>query len=284
MHSKFVSQIGNSTVEVIDCLSADRDMQTGISTFNHLRDLTPGNVPRVRRHSIESEEEFWQLFDAIEAESMTGWKPILHIEAHADKAGLRLQGGTNAPYPIIPWPLLVDRLRRINVASRFNLGVFMAACEGIEALRPMSIKKAAPYMFLVGPNVKVSAEVMQTAATNFYDVIIKKPDLNRAFACLPSSFTAFLAERFFATTYARVLKAQSFGRKRKERVDSLVNMVILENASSERLQSIREMAKLFSRPDHDRFDAMRKTYLPGGVSFTFNDLVGYARTGKLQEE
>lgn len=53
------------------------DMQTGISTVNHLRDVTPEKVPRVCRHSITSEQEFWQCLDTIEAECVAGWKPII---------------------------------------------------------------------------------------------------------------------------------------------------------------------------------------------------------------
>lgn len=283
MSSKFVSQIGNSTIEIIDCLSADDEMQTGISLHNHLRDLTAGHVPRVRRHSIGREEDFWKCLSAIEAECWAGWKAIIHIEAHADKRGLELRRGRDAPFPVVCWPDLVDCFRRINVASRYNLGVFVAACEGVEALRPMTIKKAAPYMFLVGPNVPVSAGVVAGAARDFYDGILRTPDLNRAFGALPGDFTAFLAERFFAVTYARLLKAQSFGRNRKERVDSLVNMAVAENSPIERVRSVRELARQFSRPDRERFEAVQRNYLPGGISFTFDDLVEFARTGEIPD-
>jgi len=258
-------------------------MQTGISIFNHLRDLTPGNVPKVRRHCISSAEEFWSCLDEIESQCIAGWKPIIHVEAHANKTGVELTNQGDVPSSILPWAALVDRFRSINIASQFNLGVFMAACEGVEAIRPMTIKNAAPYMFLVGPNTQVSAEVVKNSAEGFYNAIINTPDLNRAFRSLPQGFTSFLAERFLAITYARVLKAQSFGRKRKERVNSLVNMVIPDDAQPEQLRTVREMARLFSRPDRDRFDAVQQNYLPRGVSFTFDELVEFARTGKIPE-
>ncbi|WP_035883394.1 hypothetical protein [Cupriavidus metallidurans] len=147
----------------------------------------------------------------------------------------------------------------------------------------MTIKKAAPYMFLVGPKEKVSAQLLKDSAEKFYDVLIRTPDINRAFGSLPKEFLSFLAERFFATTYARVLRAQSFGRKRKDRVNFLVNMVIPENAEPEKLREVREMARLFSRPDRERFEAVQRNYLPQGVSFTFDELVEFARTGAIPE-
>lgn len=283
MPSSFVSHIGNSTIEIVDCLNAGQDMQTGISIYNHLLDLTPARAPRIRRHSIDSEDALWACLDTIQRDCVEGWKPIIHLEGHASKAGFELRRGLRAPYPVVPWAKLVDRLREVNVASHFNLGVFVAACEGIEALRPMTIKKAAPYMLLVGPHVVVTASVMKTAAEAFYNAIIKTRDLSRAFASLPREFTAFLAERFLATTYARMLKAQSLGRNRKARVESLVNMVLPENAPLEEIRSVREMAKLFSRPDRVRFEAVQRTFLPSGVSFNFDHLLEYARTGRIPE-
>lgn len=281
MSSRFVSHIANSTIEIVDCLHAERDLQTGISIQNHLRDLTPKGVPRIRRHSIESEDALWACLDEIENECEGGWKAIVHLEGHACKDGFELRRGIDPPYPVVPWGALVDRFRRINVASQFNLGVFMAACEGIEALRPMTIKKAAPYMFLAGPNAVVSAGAMKIAAERFYDIIVAAPDLSVALTSLPAEFSTFLAERFFATTYARVLKAQSFGRNKRMRVDSLVNMVVPNSASLEQVRSVREMARVFARPDRERYEAVRKVYLPAGVSFTFDDLIEFARTGKV---
>jgi hypothetical protein len=283
MRSRFVAGITYSTIEVIDCLVPGRDMQTGLAIYNYLRDLTSAGAPRVRRHPIRSEAELWECLERIESDCVKGWKAIIHIEGHASKAGLEVPIDNKSHSQVIAWPTLVDRFRAINIASQFNLGVFMATCEGIEALRPMTIKKPAPYMFLVGPHVQVSAGMVLTAAQAFYNVILTTPDLNRASAKLPREFTTFLAERFFAITYARVLKQQSFGRRKKERVNSLVNMVLPNDAPNEQLQTVREMAKLFALPDRERFEAVQRRYLPAGVSFTFDELVEYARTGKIPD-
>lgn len=281
--STFVSGISYSTIEIIDCVPS-WEMQTGLSLYNHLRDISPSNsAPRIKRHVVSSEEEFWSTLDLIEADCHAGWKPIIHIEGHAGEAGFEVGHRPNLPGSPLCWHALVDRLRTINLACNFNLGVFVAACEGIEALRPLTIKKPAPYMFLVGPKVKVIADVMKTTARNFYDVVVKKPNLSRAFDGLPSEFTPFLAERFFATIYARVLKQQSFGRSRKERVNSLVGMVLPDGASPDQLHAVREMAKVFSRPDIDRFEAAQRVFLPAGLSFTFDDLVEFARSGMLSK-
>jgi hypothetical protein len=283
MSSRFTSGISNSTIEIIDCLSP-HEMQTGLSLYNYLRDISPRNsAPRIKRHVASSEEEFWSCLDRIETECEAGWKPIIHIEGHASKAGLEVGGGSSSPAPLLTWRALVDRLRAINVASKFNLGVFVAACEGVEALRPMTIKKAAPFMFLVGPNVPVTAETVKDTTRAFYNVIVNTPNLDRAFDGLPKQFTPFLAERFFARIYVRVIKMQNLGRRRNERVNDLVSMVLPGNALPEQLRKVRAMAKAASRPDATQFEAVQRVYLPAGLSFTFDDLVDFARSAKLPD-
>lgn len=278
----FTTEINYSTIEIVDCLVPGIGLQTGRSLHERLRDFTPDGVPRVRRHCIASETDFWECLGNIASESKAGWKPLIHIEAHASKAGLEVPKPGSPIGSTIPWNSLIDHFRAINITSDFNLGVFVAACEGIEAIRPMTIKKPAPYMFLVGPTAPISAGELETAERDFYDRILSGTNIDAACACLPSVFHLFLAQRFFAVIYARVLKRQSFGKRRNERVNSLVRMALPADATPEQLVQVRDMAKLFSRPDRERFEAARRAYLPGGVSYEFDELVEMARTGNIK--
>lgn len=281
MASRYASAIRYSTIEILDCLIPGRDAQTGRALHEHLRDIIAGPAPRLQRHSIRSESEFWSQLDRIKEDCINGYKALVHIEAHAGKGGLEVGEAGTPSAAIIPWAALVDRFRDINVACDFNLGVFVAACEGFEALRHLTIKKPAPYMYLVGPVTPVEAGVLESAAQAFYTIIIKAPDLDRAFATLPPNFGSFKAEHFFANTYARLLRAHSFGKRRIKRVDDLVNMMLPEgNAEPETLERVRSTAKEFSKPDRDRFEAAQRVFLPRGLSFDFDHLVEYARTGK----
>jgi hypothetical protein len=86
---------------------------------------------------------------------------------------------------------------------------------------------------------------------------------------------------FFANTYARLLERQSFGRKRKERVNDLVKMVLPCDAPQDQLSTVRDMARLFAKPDRERFEHAQRVYLPGGLSFDFDVLVEFARARKI---
>lgn len=274
---KFVSGINYNAIAVIDCLH-ENESQTGIQACDLFLDLTPGGTTKIVRYMPKSEAELWEVFDALEAECPR-IKPILHIEGHGSKKGLELRRGNQAPFLTVPWSKLLERCRRLNIASHYNLGMFVAACDGIEALRPLTIKKAAPYMYVVGPSREVNVGKIAEGTRAFYEQILcPSPDLNRAFRALPPEFTAFLAERFFAMTYTQVLRA-SLGKARLRRVDYLVGMVLPQGAEPQTLRSVRDQAKSFSRPDRERFELIQRQFLPGGVSFDFEDLLHFARTG-----
>jgi hypothetical protein len=144
----------------------------------------------------------------------------------------------------------------------------------------MTIKKPAPYMFLIGPSTAIPAEEVERASKDFYNAILKGTDLNKATRQLPKTFITFLAERFFTSTYARVLRAQNIGKRRHERVDTLVKMVLpADNAPPEKLKAVRNAAKLHSQPDREHFEAALSAYLPSGVSYDFDELVEFVREG-----
>jgi hypothetical protein len=277
------SQVSFNTIEIIDCLSeSTKDLQTGRSLQDHLLDMVPDGVPRIRRHRISSRADFWDCMNLILSESIQGWKPILHFEAHASSAGIEISTIGSIQPPTIAWPLLADALRVINVASRFNLCVVVAACEGLELLRPLSIKNAAPYMMLVAPDANVKAGILKSATQAFYDAILAGSTIEKAIVHYPPVFKLFLAQRFLANAYADTLKAHSFGRRRLKRVDGLVNMVLHEGADPEQLAIIREEAKRFSRACPDRFKSVQQRFLPGGVDYAFEQLVEHARKRPLR--
>jgi len=127
----------------------------------------------------------------------------------------------------------------------------------------------------------VSAGVIEEVSLSFYRELLSTNDLTRSFDVASNShpFTLFLAERMLATTYGRVLKMQSIGKARTRRVDELVSVAIANGAKPEKIQDIRVQARLFSRPDVERFEAVQRRFLPGGIGFTFEQLVDFLRAG-----
>lgn len=69
-------------------------------------------------------------------------------------------------------------------------------------------------------------------------------------------------------------------KARKRRVDELINMAIAAGAPPVELRKLGEGARRFSRPDAERFYAIQRRFLPGGVPYTFEELVDFLRGGK----
>lgn len=78
-------------------------------------------------------------------------------------------------------------------------------------------------------------------------------------------FTLILAEEFLAVAYAKVLKAQSIGKKaRHARIEQLVSMVPHLTQTPEGLRRTRQLARKFAQPDPERFRVIQERFLPGG--------------------
>jgi hypothetical protein len=269
-----------NSVVIIDCLRED-DLQTGRSLYNALRDLNlPSEEFQVTRYQVGSIADINHcLQQVVQLCRDNSWRPVLHFEAHGSASGFEL---TNERPKLCEWTLLIPILRAVNAASKYNLGVFFSACEGATALKPITIREAVPFQYLIGPKARLPAGFLAERASLFYRDFLASSNITSSFehAFAGHPFLLFLAEEMLAVSYGRVLRRQSIGKARKQRIEELVNMAIAAGASPEKLQTIREEARRFSRPDPERFYAIQRRFLPGGVSFTFEALVDFLRAGK----
>jgi hypothetical protein len=274
----FVAKLRNNTIVVIDALSPD-EYQNGLAVFNELQDIKTPDSPQIRRVCVATRRGLEGVLAQLTSEcSASGLRPIIHFEAHGSHGGIELRRSSAAEFA--PWTDLVPLLRRVNQACEYNLGVFMAACDGYTALKGIAIRHAAPYQFLLAPKTLVSADLMRKVAISFYRELNASANITKAFevAAADEPFTLFLAEQFLAVAYARVLKAQSIGRKTQQaRTEQLISMVPHLTQTSEGLRRTRELAREFAKPDPERFRAIQERFLPGGCGFDFESLVAFVR-------
>jgi hypothetical protein len=88
--------------------------------------------------------------------------PILHIEGHGDLEGLCGAGER------LEWSDLTASLQVLNIATRFNLTVFVAACEGYAALLSLCNGPVCPAISIAGPSTKVHEGELVNATKEFY--------------------------------------------------------------------------------------------------------------------
>jgi hypothetical protein len=93
--------------------------------------------------------------------------PILHIEAHGDSLGLEGPDGTGGA-EFMEWRELTLELQALNVATRCNLAVFVAACKGFAGINALTEGPRAPAAVLIGPVNDVNDTNLLEGVKEFY--------------------------------------------------------------------------------------------------------------------
>jgi hypothetical protein len=158
------AEIRTTNVWIIEWLFPD-DQKTGKLLHDWMQERRPGWSAY---SSCRSEAD---VIEAIERATVrarqSGMIPVLHIEAHGDEVGL---GGphTGGSAGLITWDELADPLQRLNLMTRCNLGVFVAACTGFAAIMTFTRGPRAPAAWLVGPDDTVTQADLLRGTKEFY--------------------------------------------------------------------------------------------------------------------
>jgi hypothetical protein len=107
---------------------ADEELQTGTSIRTFLTDTISAHGPSlgIVFKKVHSRTELHVCLGELRANiERTGHNAILDIECHGNSSGLELTDGS-----IVTWDELRPSLQSINIASRFNLLLVLACCDG----------------------------------------------------------------------------------------------------------------------------------------------------------
>ncbi len=101
----------------------------------------------------------------------SGMAPILHIEAHGGDvalAGPNASGGTE----LLSWDELTEPLQQLNMVTKCNLVVVIAACVGIAGIQAFRKGPRAPAAALVGPGTSIAPGQLLWGTKEFYRCVI----------------------------------------------------------------------------------------------------------------
>lgn len=121
----------------------------------------------------KSVSSFIGVLENINAEAANGVFPIVHIEAHGSREGLRVGSGE-----FIKWDTIRKSLTDINVSCRNNLLVTMAACEGVYLFKIVKPVQRAPFWGLIGPKNTMKARQLEVDYSSFYSELLETFDGN----------------------------------------------------------------------------------------------------------
>jgi hypothetical protein len=158
-------------------------------------------APLVLYRRIDSGAGFLELlFELAAMTRATGDIPVLHIESHGNLEGLGFADGS-----FVPWEALRQPLIGLNVATRMNLLVVVAACDGSALVRTLNPMDRSPLFGLIGPNRTVFPWELEHSYLSFYGTLLETRSARQAVeamrATAPGTFVYRTAEWLFQTCW-----------------------------------------------------------------------------------
>jgi hypothetical protein len=274
-----------STVNSIFWITSVRPDERGTTQRVHddlLPYLNSVGLP-LQELSPQSASELLAMLDAIAREATRGTKPIIHFDTHGNAThGIYIA----ASGEFISWVQLIDTLRAINVATQNNLCVISAACFSLNAIRPLKITQACPFLMLIAPEQEVSFGFIEDNTFRFYQDLFAGSDITAAFEKnLSPALKVFHSERMLAISLTRYIRDNCIGKGGGRRREDLLTKVLSGGIPNNRYNKkmIRKVAKAMTKPSQRLIDEYAMTFLIGRkVEYTIDDLEALAR-GALAE-
>lgn len=228
------------------------------------------SLPRAR-----DRDEFLSCLAAIERDVLAhDLKLILDIEAHgaSERDGIVIADGT-----LIPWSELRWFLTRINRATRNNLFVVLAACNGIQLIRAIRAGDRAPFFGWLGPDGEPSIAVTRAAVHEFFRALQETRVLDEAVRRMnsaaereamgsgasPPKFGYMTAGQVFDEV-ARQTQDQARGRAGQKWLEGIVTRARAAEAPAlrhEGLTGFRRRAREFLRTIGRQHERQRRFFL-----------------------
>jgi hypothetical protein len=218
LRTEFETSVSVNSLVVVESLAAD-ERKTGTYLVSDIEAAFLKERIELRPlAAIASVAEFRKLVADLVERAQVGLRPILHIEAHGLKDGsglLFLPSGDR-----LAWPEFADICRDLNEATKNNLVVVLATCQGYEALMGIDILRPAPYCFMAGPDRSVMNVELIGATSEFYLEIFRSGSLSEAAKHLPKDFRLLNCEALLVRAYVRYVEDHrgKAGAARKERL------------------------------------------------------------------
>ena len=151
------------------------DLQTYASAYSP--------TPAVNYSRAESGDEFIQCIlkcrkNADEQDIV----PMLHIECHGDEDGFQFADGSYADWDELKLPIT-----ELNIATRLNLMIAVAACTGGALAKVIRMGDRAPFWGLIGPTQSLTAGELEHAFSAFYLALLSTKSPSKAIQAMDAA-------------------------------------------------------------------------------------------------
>lgn len=253
-----------------------RESERGV-TRRVLEDLEPycaGIQMPFRCYEPSSAGELLAALDDIGAGAeSSGVLPMVHFDMHGStENGLWIESGNEN----VTWPVVADKLRRINLATGNNLCVVSAACFSFHVVRQIDLDLAAPFFILLAPPGEIAAGTLEDGTLGFYREMFDGLNILEAHRIwFQGHLDVFHCERMLAIILARYIDMACIGKHAERRKEQLLTMAFASGVANNR-QNRRKLRKLAERqiePKEDLIERFLERFLIGkSPSFSIADL------------
>lgn len=188
------------------------EVQTGQILVDLLTALLSEYEPtlNVVAYNCSSALEFRRLMNDLTHEAaINGDRPVLHLECHGSLTeGIEFENGST-----LGWQECGELLTQLNIATRFNLLVVLAACYGAHLNGQYSPIKPSPAFCIVAPTEEIDPADAIGGFRTFYTHLLRTGDAglaSTALAKLPISsgqWFSQLAEDWFVDLVENYVKS-----------------------------------------------------------------------------
>jgi len=114
--------------------------------------------------------------------SVSDDRPVLHLECHGSPTdGLEFENGS-----VMSWDECSELFTQLNIATRFNLFIVLAACYGAYLNGKYSATKPSPAFCIVAPTGEIDPGEVIRGFNTFYTCLLKTGDAAQASDALTS--------------------------------------------------------------------------------------------------
>jgi hypothetical protein len=243
----------------------ESEYKTGQRLYEDLLQWAPIKDKRysVDFKSISNKEELFQRFGFIAEESrQKNILPILHLECHGCKDGLRLSNNE-----LVNWEELRGKLTKINIYCRNNLLLVLAACQGGYIIELLSPECRAPFAGVIAPEKERTSGQIEKDFKSFYKEFLNSFDGNKAIEMLnkdgliDSSYIFvgcdYIFGKVFREYFNKLCKGKTFERRIENLVTQAINSWLVDLS---KLSIVRKYLKNYLKNPEISFDRLKNNF------------------------
>jgi hypothetical protein len=199
-----------STILIVESIPAG-EPATGRLLYQALEPL-PAAFERpvqIEHFSVANRAELCAFFDRVASDHIpNGHTPLLHFESHGNDDGIQLASGE-----FLSWEELCEYLMPLNVATRLNLFVSIAACLGGFLLTQQTPAARAPFFASLSATREAYPDELLGGFSRFYNTLLATLNGDEALANLQETtpeglFYFAQALDSFKLTYSQYLSRE----------------------------------------------------------------------------